>query len=126
MKSGSQQLCWRGGHPMPETQYSVSRSNARFSFIAEARVAEVGNGQAFVARISELSLLGCYVDTVNPLPDGTKLQISIRYGCSTCDFEASVIYTHPGFGMGVRFGETTAENRATLDAWLDELARKSS
>jgi hypothetical protein len=37
-----------------------------------------------------------------------------------------VIYTHPGFGMGVRFGETTAASRATLDAWLDELARKSS
>jgi hypothetical protein len=111
---------------MPETQYSVSRANPRFLFIAEAEVAEVGNGQGFVARISELSLLGCYVDTVNPFPVGTELRISIRYGCSTCDLTGSVIYTHSGFGMGVRFGETTAENRATLDAWLDELARKSS
>jgi hypothetical protein len=111
---------------MPETRYSVSRANARFSFIAEAEVAEVGKGQRFVARVSELSLRGCYVDTVNPFPDGTELRISIRYGCSTCDFKGSVIYTHPGFGMGVRFGEATASNRATLDAWLDELARKSS
>src|SRR6266404_5611574 len=108
---------------MPETRYSVSRANARFAFIAEAEVAEVGNGPRFVARVSELSSRGCYVDTVNPFPDGTKLRISIRYGCSTCDFTGSVIYTHPGFGMGVRFGETTAASRATLDAWLDELAR---
>jgi hypothetical protein len=111
---------------MPESKYSVSRANARFSFIAEARVAEVGNGPGFLARISELSLLGCYVDTVNPFPDGTGLKINIRYGCSMCDFTGTVIYTHPGFGMGVRFAETTAENRATLDAWLDELARKTS
>jgi PilZ domain len=111
---------------MPETPYSVNRANPRFLFIAEAEVAEVGTGQGFVARISELSSLGCYVDTVNPFPEGTALRISIRYGCSACDFTGSVIYRHPGFGMGVRFGETTAENRATLDAWLDELARKSS
>jgi len=110
---------------MPETQFSVSRTNPRFLFIAEARVAEIGDEQGIVARISELSSLGCYVDTVNPLPDGTKLQISIRYGCSTCNFTGNVIYRHPGFGMGVRFAETTPENRATLDAWLDELARKS-
>jgi PilZ domain len=114
------------GDTMPETRYSVSRANARFSFIAEAEVAEVGNAKGFVARISELSSLGCYVDTVNPFPDGTELRISIRYGCSACDFTGRVIYTHPGFGMGVRFGETTAEDRATLDAWLDELAHKSS
>ena len=99
---------------MPETRYSVSRANARFSFIAEAEVAELGHAKGFVARISELSSLGCYVDTVNPFPDGTELRISIRYGCSACDFTGRVIYTHPGFGMGVRFGETTAEDRVTL------------
>ena len=110
---------------MPESQYSVSRSNPRFLFIAEAEVAEVGNGQGFVARISELSTLGCYVDTVNPFPVDTVLRIRIRYGCSTCDLSGIVIYTHSGFGMGVRFGESKQENRVMLDSWLDELARKS-
>jgi hypothetical protein len=37
-----------------------------------------------------------------------------------------VIYTHAGFGMGIRFGASQLENRATLNAWLDELARKSA
>jgi hypothetical protein len=110
---------------MPETQYSVSRSNPRFLFIAEAEVAEVGKEQGFVARVSELSTQGCYIDTVSPFPVGTELRIRIRYGCSTCDLSGSVIYTHSGFGMGVRFGESKPENRAMLDAWLDELARKS-
>lgn len=111
---------------MPETQYSVSRANPRFLFIAEAEIAEVGKGSAFVARVSELSSLGCYVDTVIPFPVGAELRIRIRYGCSTCELQASVIYTHAGFGMGVRFGESNPENQAMLDSWLDELARKSS
>ena len=109
-----------------ETQFSVNRANPRFSFIAEAEVVERSNGARVVARISELSSRGCYVDIVNPFPVGTEVRVRIRYGCSTCELPGKVIYTHSGFGMGVRFEETGAEHRATLDVWLDELARKSS
>jgi hypothetical protein len=111
---------------MRETQFSTSRTNPRFSFIAEAEVSEVGNGARVVARISELSSRGCYVDMVNPFPVGTEVRVRIRYGCSTCDLPGKVIYTHSGYGMGVRFEETGTGNRATLDVWLAELARKSS
>jgi hypothetical protein len=111
---------------MPETVFSVSRANPRFTFIAEAELAELVDGPRIVARISELSARGCYVDTFNPFPVGTVLRVRIRYGCSTCELPGNVIYTHTNYGMGLRFGETSAENRATLDAWLEELARKSA
>src|SRR6266481_5792295 len=107
---------------MPATTFTVARTNPRFSFIAEAELAELVDG----ARISELSSRGCYVDTFNPFPVGTVLRVRIRYGCSTCELPGNVIYTHTNYGMGLRFGETSAENRATLDAWLEELARKSA
>jgi hypothetical protein len=119
-------LRWQRGDKMPETQFSVSRSNPRFLFIAEAEVAELGDATGFVARIAELSSRGCYVDTVNPFPVGTELRVRIRYGCSTCELPGKVIYTHSGFGMGVLFGEIAAENRVILDAWLDELTRQPS
>ena len=111
---------------MPKAKFFISRANPRFLFIAEAELAEIGEGTRVVARISELSSRGCYVDTFHPFPQGTELRIRIRYGCSTCEMPGKVIYTHTGLGMGVHFGEATAENRATLDAWLDELARKSN
>ncbi len=111
---------------MPETVFAVPRVNPRFTFIAEAEVAVLGDGPRIVARISELSQRGCYVDTVNPFPVGTELHVRIRYGCSACELPGEVIYTHSGYGMGVRFGAPTAEHCATLDAWLDDLARKSS
>ena len=105
---------------MNKTSYAVARSTPRFSFIAEAEVLGAGDR----ARVSELSARGCYIDTINPLPKGTDLRLRIRYGCSSCEFPGKVIYTHAGFGMGVVFGELAAEQRSTLDVWLDELARK--
>jgi len=110
---------------MPEAEFSVVRTTPRFSFIAEAEVMGLLDGTRVVARISELSSRGCYVDTVNPFPIGTELRFRIRYGCSTCELPGKIIYTHSGFGMGVLFGEIAVEHRVTLDAWLDELARKS-
>lgn len=112
---------------MPEASFLVPRVAPRFSFVAEAEVVMgAGDEMRVVARISELSSRGCYVDTVNPFPEGTELRLRIRYGCSTCELAGKIIYTHTGYGMGVVFGELAAEQRATLDAWLGELARKSA
>jgi hypothetical protein len=99
---------------MSETPYAVARTTPRFAFIAEAEVMGV----------SELSARGCYIDSISPLPKGTTVAVRIRYGCSTCEFSGTVIYTHAGFGMGVAFGELSGEQRSTLDVWLDEVSRK--
>ena len=108
-----------------ETDFPISRKTPRFSFIAEAEVMGPSNGTRVAARISELSSQGCYIDTINQFPMDTELRLRIRYGCSSCELPGRVIYTHSGYGMGVLFGEIASENRATLAAWLDELARKS-
>ena len=110
---------------MTEAEFSVARTTPRFSFIAEAEVKGLLDGTCVVARISELSSGGCYVDMLNPFAIGTELRLRIRYGCSACELPGKVIYTHSGYGMGIVFGEIAIEYRLTLDAWLVELARKS-
>ena len=105
---------------MSSPPYTVARTTPRFAFIAEAEI----DGIKDSARVSELSARGCYIDSINPLPKDMNVRIRIRYGCSTCEFSGTVIYTHAGFGMGVVFGELTNEQRSTLEVWLDELARK--
>jgi len=105
---------------MSNTPYTVARTTPRFAFIAEAEIDGVNSS----ARGSELSSRGCYIDSINPLPKDTNVRLRIRYGCSTCQFSGTVIYTHAGFGMGVVFGELTNEQRSTLEVWLEELARK--
>lgn len=105
---------------MSDTPYTIARTTPRFAFIADAEIVGVKDH----ARVSELSARGCYIDSINPLPKDTKVRLRIRYGCSTCEFPGTVIYTHAGFGMGVVFNELNSGQRSTLDVWLDELARK--
>jgi hypothetical protein len=105
---------------MANTPFTVARTTPRFAFIAEAEI----DGIKGCARVSELSARGCYIDSINPLPKDSSVCIRIRYGCSSCEFPGTVIYTHAGFGMGVVFDDLTSEQRSTLDVWLDELARK--
>jgi PilZ domain len=111
---------------MPETSFTVKRANPRFSFVAETEMVGLREGTPVVARISELSSLGCYVDTINPVPIGTLLSLRIRYGCSTCEVPGKVIYTHAGYGMGVAFRDVAARQKTTIEGWLSELARKSA
>jgi hypothetical protein len=110
---------------MPEHSFPLERKVPRFSFIAEAEVTALRNGTRLVARVSELSLRGCYVDTPEAFPVGTELRLRIRYGGSTCELSGKAIYTHNGWGMGVLFGEMAAEQRSIVNLWLAELARKS-
>ena len=110
---------------MPQASYSVSRANPRFSFIAEAEVLGLRDHTRIVARVSQLSSRGCYIDTVNPVDIGTELRLRIRYGGSTCELPCKVIYTHSGYGMGLLFGEMTAVQHSAIKSWLDELARKT-
>ena len=106
---------------MSDVPYAVARTTPRFAFIAEAELI----GMNIRARVSELSARGCYLDSINPLPKGTQVRVRIRYGCSTSEFNGTVIYTHAGFGMGVVFDELNSEQKTTLEVWLEELARKS-
>src|SRR5579859_8165375 len=62
------------------------RREPRYPFIACAEVLEEGSGARMNTRISDLSLGGCYVDTINPLPDGTSVQVKIF--TETHSFEA--------------------------------------
>jgi hypothetical protein len=109
-----------------EQEFAVPRLVPRFSFIAEAEVTRTSDGMRLVARVSELSSHGCYVDTPDGFPVYTPLQLKIRYGGSVCELSGRVLYIHQGWGMGVLFGEIGEAQRIVLSSWLKELARKSA
>jgi hypothetical protein len=110
--------------------YATPRANPRFPFSAEAE-ATLQDGTSVDAQVFELSVRGCYIDTVKPIPVGTELQLRISNGMSMCELPARVIYMHPGygmgvFGMGVVFEDLPPEQRLALEAWLRDLATQQS
>ena len=111
---------------MAEASYTVKRVNPRFSFFADGEII-LQDGTSVLTQLSELSSRGCYVGTLEPIPTGTELRLSIRDGITTCELNGKVIYIHSGgglgiFGLGVVFGEMDAKQHSAIDAWLRELA----
>ncbi len=74
------------------------------------------------ARISELSLNGCYIDTMNPHPIGTLILLRLVRDKGVFETPATVIYEQPGFGMGVAFTSTPAEQKKIVEGWIAELS----
>lgn len=111
---------------MAETAFAIKRGNPRYSFSAEAE-AILPDGTSIPAQVFELSSHGCYIDALQPLSIGLELHLCISNGLSSCELPAKVIYLHSGygfalFGMGIAFGEMTAEQRSEIEAWLRQLA----
>lgn len=100
--------------------YVVERRSPRFPFIASAQVVETRTEARLVARTSDISREGVYLDMLNPLPTGTRLKINVTHQNKQLDAVGLVVHSELNVGMGVQFEEIG--QRAVIDAWLAELA----
>jgi len=90
------------------------RRMPRVPFVASAELLEVDSGTRMNAQVSELSLHGCYVDTLNPLPKGTGVYVENFH--RRIFFErprdCRVLARQPGNGPGVSRRKTAFCGRA--------------
>jgi len=105
--------------PWERTTTRLERRRARrVPFMAYAEVTDRRTGFRMNARISELSMCGCYVDTLNPLPRGTSAQLQIRNRDEVLSVPGRVAYQHAACGMGLAFGELSEPEKKALEGWL--------
>jgi len=101
--------------------YAKLRKSPRFPFIASAEVTELRSEARLRARTSDLSREGCYLDMLNPLPNGTPLKIQVTHQDGHFDTTGRVVHSQPHMGMGVAFEEVSGLKAQTLDKWLADL-----
>ena len=94
------------------------RKSNRIPFIASAEVLSESAGTRLSARVSDLSADGCYVDTINPLVDGTPVRVKILTDAQIFEASATVVYSHTHLGMGLMFGEVLPKSQVILKNWL--------
>jgi hypothetical protein len=94
------------------------RQAPRFPFVALAEVLSASIGARMKARISDLSVSGCYADAINPLPGGTPVQVKILTETHVFEAPATVVYSHAHLGMGLIFGEVLPSSQNVLQNWL--------
>jgi hypothetical protein len=102
------------------------RRNPRFPFVAKAEVCETSTGEWINAQVSEISLNGCYLDMMNPLPVGTQVLVKIFENGEFFEATAKVAYSHPNLGMGLTYCDVKANFLATLQKWLLEALRTTN
>jgi hypothetical protein len=102
-------------------QPAKQRAVRRCALVATAEVTELSSGTMLSGRSSELGLGGCYVDSLNPFPEGTLVGLKLLRDQGVFETKAKVVYCDPGFGMGLAFTDMTPDQKSLLEAWLTEI-----
>lgn len=90
----------------------------RFTFSANAEIASESSPTAFApARVTELSLRGCFLETKASFDLQHPVLLKIRHSEEYVEAEASVLYLQPS-GMGLIFREMKPHFRETLQKWV--------
>jgi|SRR5882762_284052 len=101
---------------------SERRRSPRYPFFAAAELTQTTSGAQLEAATSDLGSNGCYLDTSNPLPQGTIISIQITYECQVFAARGVVAHSHPSMGMGVNFIALESGCASILETWLNAVA----
>jgi hypothetical protein len=102
---------------------SERRHAQRYPFIAEAEVIEISSDTKLVAKTSDISLGGCFLDMLNPTPQGTDVRVRISHEGATFTAPSRVVFVLPNMGMGVVFKSVEPSQQAILQQWIARLSR---
>jgi hypothetical protein len=75
-------------------------------------------------KLTDLSLGGCYVDTVSPFPEHSGIVLCLRAEDMEVQAEGLVRVMHPEHGMGIEFASRTAEQREQVQTFIEFLTSR--
>jgi hypothetical protein len=73
---------------------------------------------------ADLSLGGCYIETMFPFPVGTQLEMKLQIGGATLLILATVVTCDPQFGNGIAFTKILPEDFEELGVYLKTVEKK--
>lgn len=100
---------------------SDKRVATRYPFVAPIQITEVPTQARVNGRTTDISIGGCYVDSMSPLPNGSRVHVTIKKDGLEFEADGVVTYSQPGIGMGIRFQTMEGAARAMLDTWIVSL-----
>ena len=96
----------------------MPRQNERYSYLKEVEL-EFSSGKRS-ARISDISIGGCYIDTIAQVPVGESVTLHIASTSGeSMQFNGKVAYLLEGFGFGVEFVDLDDAQREFLSALIN-------
>lgn len=108
------------------TFHPEHRRHTRFSLTAFVEALEPKSDVQISGRSSDVSLSGCYVDTLNPFPEGTVIRIRLTRENVSFEANAKVVFSQIGMGMGVAFVSAEKGQFQVYEKWIDEISGNAS
>jgi len=90
----------------------------RYSIRASVELTDLESETQTKEQTTDLSLFGCRVDTLKPLPAGTKVRVKISYRTENFDALGKVVHTRQNSGMGILFTKIEPNDQLILDKWI--------
>lgn len=107
----------------PNPMAHERRRAPRCPLIASAGVIDPESDTHLRARLSDLSLVGCYLEIAKPLPACTEVRLNIAHRDATFTADGVIARCVPGMGIGIRFTDVPLDQHKILEQWLAELVR---
>lgn len=91
----------------------MPRKDERVSFLTEVDL-EFASGKR-AARISDISMGGCYLESIIQVQKGERFNLEIKLTSGECmQFTGEVAYAFEGMGFGVKFIDLNDHSRPFL------------
>jgi hypothetical protein len=101
------------------------RKSPRYKCTGSARLQEVGGTAATWAAFADISMHGCYVETVSPYRVGAVLGMKLDANGFRVEASGEVRVVYPGLGMGISFANMSDEDRGRLRELVRSLSPTS-
>ena len=103
------------------------RRGFRFIVNAAADVSPEGSPSASIsARVTELSLHGCQIETPSPFDRGAPVFVKIFHENEYFESKGTVIYVNPESVMGLEFRDIKPHCKVVLQKWILAALRRQS
>jgi len=100
---------------------SERRRAPRYHLVADAEITSPPSDLRLGARTSDVSLVGCFMNTKFSLPPGMEVRLQLNYAQTTLSTSARVARSEPSMGFGVSFTNMKEAERRLLQEWLEKL-----
>ena len=100
---------------------SERRRAPRYQLFAEAKILSPLSDACVQARTSDVSLVGCFMNTTFSLPLGTEIRLQLKYEQTTLITTGAVARSEPSMGFGVSFTKMKETQKLLLQRWLHKL-----
>jgi hypothetical protein len=76
--------------------------------------------------LSDISLTGCYFETITPEPVGTPVEVTFQAAGASVRLSGVVRVVHPSMGMGIEFANLSPEAAKALQGLVKAQAAGAS